>query len=37
VAKTPEEYLAWLDDLIVEFKAIGYTPIVKWVTGKKSA
>lgn len=36
VAKTPEEYLAFLDDLVKEMKAIGYTPKVKWITGRKS-
>lgn len=35
VAKTPEEYLAWLDDLVVEMKQIGYTPRVKWLTARK--
>ncbi|KAF1936184.1 putative methyltransferase [Clathrospora elynae] len=35
VAKTPEEYLAFLDDLVKEMKEIGYTPKIKWVTGRK--
>ncbi|EAW09029.1 class I SAM-dependent methyltransferase [Aspergillus clavatus NRRL 1] len=28
VARTPDEYLAWLDELVVEMKQIGYTPKV---------
>lgn len=35
VAKTPEEYLEFLDELVKEMKAIGYTPKVKWTTARK--
>jgi hypothetical protein len=35
VAKTPEEYLLFLDELVEEMKAIGYTPKVKWTTARK--
>jgi hypothetical protein len=35
VAKSPEEYLAFLDELVKEMKVIGYTPKVKWITGRK--
>ncbi|PVH92472.1 putative methyltransferase [Periconia macrospinosa] len=35
VARTPEEYLEFLDELVKEMKAIGYTPKVKWVTARK--
>ena len=35
VARSPEEYLAWLDELVVEMKQIGYTPNIKWLTARK--
>ncbi|KAH8600027.1 putative methyltransferase [Bisporella sp. PMI_857] len=35
VAKTAEEYFSWLERLVVEMKTKGYTPKVKWVTGRK--
>ncbi|PLB49843.1 putative methyltransferase [Aspergillus steynii IBT 23096] len=35
VAQSPEEYLAWLDELVVEMKEIGYTPNLRWVTARK--
>ncbi|THC97375.1 hypothetical protein EYZ11_003148 [Aspergillus tanneri] len=35
VARTPDEYIAWLDELVVEMKEIGYTPKVRWLTARK--
>ena len=35
VAKTPEEYMAFLDKLVEEMKRIGYTPQLKWLTATK--
>lgn len=35
VACSPEEYLAWLDELALEMKQVGYTPKLRWVTGRK--
>ncbi|KAH1306348.1 hypothetical protein KXX11_008037 [Aspergillus fumigatus] len=35
VARTPDEYLAWLDELVAEMKQIGYTPKVRWLTARK--
>lgn len=35
VAKTPEEYHAFLDRLVEEIKAIGYAPELRMITGRK--
>ena len=35
VAKTPEQYMAFLDELVKEMKEIGYTPKIKWLTADK--
>ncbi len=35
VAKTPEEYMTFLDELVKEMKQIGYTPKLKWLTAVK--
>ncbi|KAE8148716.1 putative methyltransferase [Aspergillus avenaceus] len=35
VARNPEEYFSWLDDLAQEMKQIGYTPKVRWLTARK--
>jgi len=35
VAKTPDEYMVFMDDLVKEMKEIGYTPIIKWLTARK--
>lgn len=35
VAKTPEDYLLFLEELTKEMKAIGYTPKMKWITARK--
>lgn len=35
VAKTAEEYHAFLDRLVIELKILGYTPKIKWILGRK--
>ena len=35
VAKTPKEYMTFLDELVKEMKQIGYTPKIKWLTAVK--
>lgn len=35
VAKTAEEYHAFLDRLVIELKLLGYTPKIKWIVGRK--
>ena len=35
VAKTPEEFMVFLDELVAEAKEIGYTPKFKWITARK--
>ncbi|KAF2150681.1 putative methyltransferase [Myriangium duriaei CBS 260.36] len=37
VAANAEEYMAFLDDLVHEMKAIGYNPQLKWLTARKPA
>lgn len=35
VAKTVEDYHAFLDRLVIELKMLGYTPKIKWFAGRK--
>lgn len=35
VAKTAEDYHAFLDRLVIELKMLGYTPKIKWIVGRK--
>lgn len=37
VAKTAEDYHAFLDRLVIELKVLGYMPKIKWIVGRKSS
>lgn len=37
VAKTAEDYHAFLDRLVIELKMLGYTPKIKWIVGRKTS
>lgn len=35
VAKSADDYHAFLDRLVIELKLLGYTPKIKWIVGRK--
>ena len=35
MAESAKEYMAFLEKLVIEMKAIGYNPQLKWITAQK--